>query len=233
LVIEGNSRLAGFREFCKDQPSFFSFNSANEQWAIDCIARYPKGREASAIIPMLWRAQMQEGWLSQAAIAHVCDRLSIPHMRGLEVASFYTMFHLSPVGTVAHIQVCGTTCCMLSGSDELIAVCREIIASESGGVSEDGRYSWEEVECLGACSNAPVLQIGKDYYEDMSADSLRDILQKLDKGQDVMPGSAIGRFSSEPCGMKPLGIESNDEVSRLETRNACVHLFVRDRRGDE
>ena len=150
------------RRLYHDQPETFAFTPANQAWAEAQMTKYPEGRQASAIIPLLWRAQEQEGWLTRPAIEYVADLLGMAYIRALEVASFYFMFQLEPVGSVAHIQVCGTTSCMICGAEDLIAVCREKIAPNPHQISEDGKLSWEEVECLGACANAPMAQIGKD-----------------------------------------------------------------------
>ncbi|MFN7053714.1 MAG: NAD(P)H-dependent oxidoreductase subunit E, partial [Gemmobacter sp.] len=126
------------------QPASFAFTPANEQWARAQMTKYPEGRQASAIIPLLWRAQEQEGWLSRPAIEHVAGMLGMAYIRALEVATFYFMFHLQPVGSVAHIQICGTTSCMICGAEELVAVCKELIAPKPHTLSADGRFSWEE-----------------------------------------------------------------------------------------
>ena len=149
------------------QPEVFTFSKENRLWAKNQLKKFPKGREASAVIPILWRAQEQEGWLSRPAIEHVADFLGMDYIRVLEVATFYFMFHLKPVGSVAHIQVCGTTSCMICGAEDLTRICKDMISPDQNTLSEDGKFSWEEVECLGACSNAPMVQIGKDYYEDL------------------------------------------------------------------
>ncbi|WP_435312919.1 NADH-quinone oxidoreductase subunit E, partial [Primorskyibacter sedentarius] len=162
------------------------------------ITKYPEGRQASAVIPLLWRAQEQEGWLTRPAIEAVADMLGMAYMRVVEVASFYFMFQLQPVGTVAHIQVCGTTSCMICGAEDLIGVCRDKIAGKAHELSADGKFSWEEVECLGACANAPMAQIGKDYYEDLTAERLSEIIDELAAGKVPVPGPQNGRFASEP-----------------------------------
>ena len=167
------------RRLYHDQPEAFAFTLANQAWAEAQIIKYPKGRQASAIIPLLWRAQEQEGWLTRPAIEYVASMLDMAYIRALEVATFYFMFQLEPVGSVAHIQVCGTTSCMICGAEELIGVCQEKIAPEPNQLSEDGTLSWEEVECLGACSNAPMAQIGKDYYEDLTVDRFVEIVLSL------------------------------------------------------
>ena len=186
------------RRLHEEQPIFFSFTNKNKAWAEAQIKKYPEGREASAIIPLLWRAQEQEGWLSKPAIEYVADLLGMAHMRALEVATFYFMFHLKPVGRVAHFQVCGTLSCMLCGAEDLINVCKEKISPNPHELSCDGNFSWEEVECLGACSNAPMAQIGKDYFEDLSKDTFGQIIEDLAVEKLPTPGPQNGRFASEP-----------------------------------
>ena len=186
------------RRLHEKQPRSFSFTSENKAWAEAQIKKYPVGREASAIIPLLWRAQEQEGWLTRPAIEHVADLLGMAYMRALEVATFYFMFHLQPVGKVAHVQVCGTLSCMLCGAEDLITVCKEKISPNPHQLSADGNFSWEEVECLGACSNAPMAQIGKDYYEDLNEETLRQIIDNLCTEELPTPGPQNGRFASEP-----------------------------------
>ena len=181
-----------------DQPESFEFTSNNLEWAKGQLLKYPLGRQASAVIPLLWRAQEQEGWLTKPAIEYVAEFLQMAPIRVFEVASFYFMFQLQPVGKIAHIQICGTTPCMLCDAEDLIAICKEKISPEPRVVSKDGKLSWEEVECLGACSNAPVAQIGKDYYEDLSSKNLLEIIEQLVAGQVPMSGSQTGRFASEP-----------------------------------
>ena len=181
-----------------DQPKSFEFSSNNLEWAKSQLLKYPLGRQASAVIPLLWRAQEQEGWLTKPAIEYVAEFLQMAPIRVFEVASFYFMFQLQPVGEIAHIQICGTTPCMLCDSEDLIAICKEKISPEPRVVSKDGKLSWEEVECLGACSNAPVAQIGKDYYEDLSAKNFIKIIEQLVVGQVPVSGSQTGRFASEP-----------------------------------
>ncbi len=188
------------RRLHQDQPASFAFTPENRAWAEAQIAKYPEGRQASAIIALLWRAQEQEGWLTRPAIEYVAEMLDMAYIRALEVATFYFMFQLQPVGSVAHFQVCGTTPCMLCGSDDLVRVCREKIAKQPHTLSADGKFSWEEVECLGACANAPMAQIGKDYYEDLDADSFARLIDAMAAGEVPTPGSQKGRFASEPLG---------------------------------
>ena len=182
------------------QPASFEFLPQNLAWARAQMTKFPEGRQQSAVIPLLWRAQEQEGWLSRPAIEYVADMLGMAHIRVLEVATCYFMFQLQPVGRIANIQICGTTTCMICGAGELIEVCRARIAPTPHTVSADGNFSWEEVECLGACSNAPMAQIGKDYYEDLTAAKLSELLDALAAGQLPVPGPQNGRFSSEPLG---------------------------------
>ncbi|MFT6674641.1 MAG: NADH-quinone oxidoreductase subunit E [Sulfitobacter sp.] len=186
------------RRLHHEQPESFAFTPANQAWAQGQITKYPEGRQASAIIPLLWRAQEQEGWLSRPAIEHVSDMLGLAYIRGLEVATFYFMFQLQPVGSVAHIQICGTTTCMICGAEDLVSLCKERIAPNAHELSADGKFSWEEVECLGACANAPMAQIGKDYYEDLTRDKLLALLDDLAAGKVPVPGPQNGRYAAEP-----------------------------------
>ena len=187
------------RRLAKEQPPTFEFTPENLDWAYKQITKYPDGKAQSAILPLLWRAQMQNnGWLSEPAMRCVADILTMPYMRVYEVATFYTMFNLYPVGKY-HVQLCGTTPCWLRGSDDLKAICEKHIGPK-GATSEDGIFTWTEVECLGACVNAPGVQINEDYYEDLDAQSFEKILIDLREGRTPQPGSARGRTSSEPEG---------------------------------
>ncbi len=186
------------RRLHPEQPESFAFTPANLAWAQEQITKYPAGRQASAIIPLLWRAQEQEGWLTRPAIEYIADLLELAYIRALEVASFYFMFQLQPVGSIAHIQICGTTSCMICGAEDLMAVCREKIADKPHKLSADGKFSWEEVECLGSCANAPMAQIGKDYYEDLTEESLASLLDALARGEVPQVGPQNGRFAAEP-----------------------------------
>ncbi|MCD1616847.1 NADH-quinone oxidoreductase subunit E [Salipiger marinus] len=209
------------RRLHPEQPASFAFTPANLAWAEAQITKYPEGRQASAIIPLLWRAQEQEGWLTRPAIEAVAQMLGMAYIRALEVATFYFMFQLQPVGSVAHIQVCGTLSCMICGAEDLIGVCKEKIAPKAHMLSEDGRFSWEEVECLGSCANAPMAQIGKDYYEDLTAARLAEMIDEMAAGKVPLPGPQNGRYASEPLG----GLTSlvAHEEGR-EPRNASVQL---------
>ena len=201
------------RRFHHTQPDSFEFSEENLKWAREQIAKYPEGRQVSAIIPLLWRAQEQEGWLTKPATEYVADMLGMARIRAYEVATFYFMFQLQPVGSMAHIQVCGTTTCMICGAEDLISVCKERIATKPHQLSPCERFSWEEVECLGACANAPMIQIGKDYYEDLSRESFETLLDDLFANRKPIPGSRKGRFSSEPqTGVKCLAEYENGKA---------------------
>ncbi|MEK1889235.1 MAG: NADH-quinone oxidoreductase subunit E [Phyllobacterium sp.] len=184
------------------QPAAFAFNRENSAWAKKAIAKYPKGREQSAVIPLLMRAQEQDGWVTKAAIEHVAGMLDMPLIRVLEVATFYTQFQLKPVGTRAHIQVCGTTPCMLRGSEDLKRVCQHKIHHEQFHTNEAGTLSWEEVECLGACVNAPMVMVFKDTYEDLTPERLEEIIDAFEAGNgaSIPVGPQIERFFSAPEG---------------------------------
>ena len=211
------------RRLHHEQPDSFSFTKENLIWAKNQMKKYPKGREASAIIPLLWRAQEQEGWLTRPAIEYVSKMLDMAYIRALEVASFYFMFQLQPVGEVAHVQVCGTTSCMICGSEELAEICKKFISPNQLELSENGKFSWEEVECLGACSNAPMVQIGKDYYEDLTSSKLLKILEEFESGSIPPPGPQNERFAAEPAsGLTTLKEFRNDKLKN----NASVDLAV-------
>jgi NADH-quinone oxidoreductase subunit E len=188
------------RRLYPEQPLSFAFTPDNLAWAKRQIAKYPPGKEASAVLPLLWRAQEQEGWTTEPAIRAIADMLGMAYIRALEIATFYTMFQLAPVGKTAHLQVCGTTPCMLRGSEALIEICKERIAEHAHELSADGGFSWEEVECLGCCANAPVVQIGKDTFEDLDPALFETLLLNLRTGKTVKPGSQTGRRASCPAG---------------------------------
>lgn len=186
------------RRLAETQPESFAFTPENRAWAEREIAKFPKGRQASAVISLLWRAQEQEGWVTKPAIESVAKMLDMPLIRVLEVATFYTMFHLEPVGSRAHVQVCGTTPCMLRGSEELMAICRRRIHSEQHHLSENGFLSWEEVECLGACVNAPMIQVSKDTYEDLTPKIFEGLLDAFERGEYPQAGPQTWRQYSMP-----------------------------------
>jgi NADH-quinone oxidoreductase subunit E len=191
------------RRLAEVQPDSFAFSKANAAAAKKWIGKYPKGRQQSAVIPLLMIAQEQEGWVTRPAIEQVSQMLDMPLIRVLEVATFYTQFQLKPVGTRAHVQVCGTTPCMLRGAGELMDVCREKIHHEQFQTNADGTLSWEEIECAGACVNAPMIMIFKDTYEDLTPERLAEIIDAFEagKGASVKTGTQLDdRYTSEPEG---------------------------------
>jgi NADH-quinone oxidoreductase subunit E len=200
------------------QPKDFVFTAENLAWAKGQLAKYPEGRQASAVIPVLWRAQEQAGgWVPEAAIRTVADFLGLAHIRVLEVATFYTMFNLAPVGRY-HVQLCGTTPCVLRGAEDLKRVCHERIGEQSH-VTADGTFSWIEVECLGGCVNAPVVQIGSDYYEDLTPESFSRVLDELAAGRAPKPGPQVDRQLSAPVGGPTTLTESALYPKRSDTRH--------------
>ena len=187
------------RRLGEKQPESFAFTPDNLAWAKARIDKYPSGRQQSAVISLLWRAQEQcGGWLPQKAIEAVAGMLGMAKIRVLEVATFYTMFNLAPVGKY-HVQFCGTTPCLLRGADALKTVLHDMIGEENE-VTADGKFSWIEVECLGACVNAPMVQINADYYEDLTSESLTRILDDFAAGKTPKPGPQIDRQNSAPVG---------------------------------
>ena len=187
------------RRLAEEQPASFEFTPENLAWANAQIAKYPEGRQASAVIPLLWQAQKQHNyWLPKPAIEKVADMLDMPYIRVLEIATFYTMFNLEPVGRF-FIQMCGTTPCMLRGSDDIKAVLARRVGAQRQ-VSADGNFAWLEVECLGACCNAPMVQINDDYYEDLTPENFAKLIDDLAAGRPVHIGSQSGRVGSEPTG---------------------------------
>lgn len=177
----------------------FAFLAETEPKIDFWLGKYPADKKRSAVIPMLWLAQKDNGgWLSEPAMREVADRLEMPYIRVYEVATFYTMFRLQPVGRF-HVQLCGTTPCMLRGANDLKEVCEKKIGKKMA-VTDDGRLSWEEVECLGACVNAPMVQINDYYYEDLTSESFGEILDKMANGVDVEPGVFVDRKNSAPLG---------------------------------
>lgn len=215
------------------QPASFAFTPSNLAWANGQISKYPTGRQASAIIPLLWRAQEQEGWLSRPAIEHIADMLGLAYIRALEVATFYFMFQLQPVGSIAHIQVCGTTSCMICGAEDLVAVCKELVNPKAHALSADGKFSWEEVECMGACANAPMAQIGKDYYEDLTPAKLRDLIGRFSRGEVPVPGPQNGRYAAEPLsGLTSLKAGESGRRQYNASAQAAVDLADTVRRID-
>ena len=186
------------RRLAEDQPDSFAFSKETMGQVKWWLAKYPSDRKASAVIPIMWLVQKQEGWVSEPAIRAIAELLDMAQIRVLEVATFYTMFHLAPVGK-HHLQVCGTTPCMLRGSEELKDVCKRRIGAQHTP-SKDGLFSWEEVECIGACVNAPVVAIDDYYHEDLTSQALEALMDKLARGEKIEPGSATNRQTSAPEG---------------------------------
>ena len=188
------------RRLAPDQPTSFAFTAENLTWAQAQIKKYPEGRQASAVTPLLWRAQEQNGGhVTEPMIRVIAEMLGMSPIRVLEIATFYTMFNLKPVGQHL-LQVCTTTPCWLRGSDAVVAACKKHIHPHAETVSEDGKLSWMEVECLGACVNAPVVQIGDDFYEDVDGPRTEAIINDLRAGRKPKAGSQIGRQTSAPEG---------------------------------
>ncbi|MCL8381720.1 MULTISPECIES: NADH-quinone oxidoreductase subunit NuoE [Xanthobacter] len=187
------------RRLAAEQPESFSFTPELEAIAQKLIAKYPEGRQASAVVPLLWETQKAAGgWLPEPAIRAVAERLGMANIRVLEIATFYTMFNLEPVGKY-FVQLCGTTPCMLRGAEAIRHVCEKKIGHERH-VSADGTFSWLEVECLGACTNAPMVQINDDYYEDLTPENFEKLLDDLAAGRPVKVGPQNSRKGSEPEG---------------------------------
>ncbi|MCA1934694.1 MAG: NADH-quinone oxidoreductase subunit NuoE [Asticcacaulis sp.] len=187
------------RRLAAVQPDSFAFKPETLEKANWWIAKYPENRRQSAVIPILWLIQKQEGWVSEPAIAVVAEMLGMARIRVYEVATFYTMFMLEPVGSAALIQVCGTTPCQLRGSEALMKVCKDKIGPKDK-LSADGKFYWQEVECLGACTNAPMAQINDYFYEDLTPDNLAQIIDDFAAGKTPKTGPYNGRFTSEPLG---------------------------------
>ena len=188
----------------------FAFSEPNLEEARRVVARYPAGRQASAVLPLLHLAQRQHGgWLPRAALDYVADYLSMPRIRVYEVASFYDLYNTHPVGPV-QVRACTTTPCWLCGSDEVVRACREVLGCDIGHSSDDGRFFLREFECLGACANAPVLWIDDDFYEDLDYERTRSILEALKRGDRLPPGPQSGRRGSEPAGDRTTLLERLD-----------------------
>jgi NADH-quinone oxidoreductase subunit E len=187
------------RRLAKEQPASFAFTPESMEKVNFWLGKYPAHKKQSASIPLLWLVQKQEGWVSEPAIRLVAQMLEVPVIRILEVATFYTMFQLEPVGSRALIQVCGTTPCALRGANALLDICKQELGPQHH-LSADGFFTWEEVECMGACCNAPMAAINDYYFEDLTPDSFRQIIADFRAGRTPEPGSYAGRKSSEPQG---------------------------------
>ncbi|OHC75890.1 MAG: NADH dehydrogenase [Rhodospirillales bacterium RIFCSPLOWO2_12_FULL_58_28] len=187
------------------QPAGFAFTEENVKKADEYVAKYPKGRQASAVMPLLYLAQRQnDNWLPPAAMDYVAEFLGMEPIRVYEIANFYTMYNLKPVGRY-HIQVCTSICCMLRGSDDIVASCKKVTGVEFGGTSDDGMFTLSEMECLGACVNAPMMQINDDCYEDLDQGSAESVLNTLRIGGAPKVGPQSARKGSEPGPLKGKG----------------------------
>ncbi len=186
------------KKISKVQPDNFKFNEKNLTYANKIISNYPNGKEQSAVMALLYLAQSQnENWIPLAAMKYIAKFLKIPYIRVYEVATFYSMYNLAPVGKF-FLQVCTTTPCMIRGAYKLVEACKEKISDKEKQVSKDGRCSWMEVECLGACVNAPIIQINENYYEDLDKDKTLKIIDQIINGDTPKPGSYRGRTNTEP-----------------------------------
>ena len=199
------------KKVCKDQPDTFEFDNKNLEKAKKILKNYPNGKQQSAVMPLLYLVQEQnENWIPLAAMKYIGKFLKIPYIKVYEVATFYSMFNLSPVGKY-FVQVCTTTPCMIRGAYKIVEACKEKISKNQNELSEDKLCSWTEVECLGACINAPMMQINNDYYEDLDKDKTLEILDKISNGESPKSGSYRGRLNSEP---------ENNRKTLLDIKNA-------------
>jgi len=191
--------MSGAPRLCEHQPQSFEFTQENLERAEKYLGRYPHNQKQSAVLPLLHLAQEQEGWVSRPALEYIADMIGVSPIKVLEVASFYTMINLKPVGKY-HLQVCTTTPCWLQGSDALVDQCKKKLGISFGQTTADGLFTLTKVECLGACVNAPVVQINNDFYEDLTPETFNRILDQLAEGQSVACGSQIKRQTSAPVG---------------------------------
>ena len=199
------------KKISKNQPDTFEFNKQNIELANKMISNYPEGKQQSAVMSLLYIAQRQNNnWIPLASMKYIAKFLSMPYIKVYEVATFYSMYNLSPVGEFFY-QVCTTTPCMLRGAYKLVDVCKKKISEDENEVSKDGKVSWMEVECLGACINAPMVQINDDYYEDLDANKLDKIIDQTIRGETPKPGSYRGRINSEP---------ENNRKTLMDIKNA-------------
>ena len=199
------------KKISKEQPSSFEFNKRNLEEAQKIIKNYPEGKQQSAVMPLLYLAQKQnDNWIPLVAMKYIAKFLNMPYIKVYEVATFYTMYNLSPVGKY-FFQICTTTPCMIRGAYEIVNACKEKISDKENQLSKDKTCSWMEVECLGACINAPMLQINNDYYEDLSKEKTEKIINQIQNGEKPIPGSYRGRKNSEP---------ENNRKTLLNIKNA-------------
>ena len=199
------------KKISKDQPSNFEFNKKNLEEAQKIIKKYPEGKQQSAVMPLLYLAQKQnDNWIPFVAMKYIAKFLKMPYIKVYEVATFYTMYNLSPVGKY-FFQICTTTPCMIRGAYDIVNVCKEKISDKENQLSKDNTCSWMEVECLGACINAPMMQINDDYYEDLNKEKTEKIINQIQNGEKLIPGSYRGRKNSEP---------ENNRKTLLNIKNA-------------
>ena len=199
------------RRPAKNQPETFEFSSSSMEEANKIVLKYPKGKQQSAVMALLYIAQKQnDNWITLAAMKYIAKFLDMPYIKVYEVATFYTMYNLSPVGKY-FVQVCTTTPCMIRGANKLVEACKEKISDKENELSSDKSCSWMEVECLGACVNAPMMQINDNYYEDLDKEKTIEIFDKILKGEDPKPGSYRGRLNTEP---------ENNRKTLMDVKNA-------------
>tara|TARA_B100001123_G_scaffold429236_1_gene547426 strand:+ start:1240 stop:1848 length:609 start_codon:yes stop_codon:yes gene_type:complete len=199
------------RKISKDQPENFEFNQENLDQAQRILSKYPKNKKQSAVMSLLYLAQKQNSnWIPLSAMKYIGKFLDMPYIKVYEVATFYTMYNLTPVGK-NFVQVCTTTPCMIRGASKIVEACKEKISKNENELSKDKNCSWMEVECLGACINAPMMQINDDYYEDLDKEKALEILDKIISGKKPTPGSYRGRLNSEP---------ENNRKTLLDVKNA-------------
>ena len=199
------------KKIYKEQPSNFEFNKKNLEEANKLVKNYPKGKQQSAVMPLLYLAQKQnDNWIPLVAMKYIAKFLNIPYIKVYEVATFYTMYNLSPVGKY-FFQICTTTPCMIRGAYDIVNICKQKISDKENQLSKDKTCSWMEVECLGACINAPMIQINDDYYEDLNKQKTEKIINQIQNGEKPIPGSYRGRKNSEP---------ENNRKTLLNIKNA-------------
>ena len=199
------------RRPAKNQPETFEFSSSSMEEANKIVLKYPKGKQQSAVMALLYIAQKQnDNWIPLAAMKYIAKFLDMPYIKVYEVATFYTMYNLSPVGKY-FVQVCTTTPCMIRGANKIVEACKEKISDKENELLNDKNCSWMEVECLGACVNAPMMQINDNYYEDLDKEKTIEIFDKILKGEDPKPGSYRGRLNTEP---------ENNRKTLMDVKNA-------------
>ena len=199
------------KKISKDQPENFKFNSKSLIAAEKVISNYPEGKQQSAVMALLYIAQRQnDNWIPLASMKYIAKMLNMPYIKVYEVATFYTMYNLSPVGKY-FFQICTTTPCMIRGAYDIVNVCKEKISDKENQLSKDNTCSWMEVECLGACINAPMMQINDDYYEDLNIEKTEKIINQIQNGEKPITGSYRGRKNSEP---------ENNRKTLLNIKNA-------------